>query len=61
MGFSAKQLHELKKEVAQRLVRHREVNGRELAHIEGWHAIVEASRIFGFDARNGRHSNLNVS
>ncbi len=52
MAFSAKQLQELKKDVEQRHVRRREVNGRELAYIEGWHAITEANRIFGFDAWN---------
>ncbi|MBS0535822.1 MAG: DUF968 domain-containing protein [Proteobacteria bacterium] len=52
MGFSAKQLQELKKDVEQRHVRRRELNGRELAYIEGWHAITEANRIFGFDAWN---------
>jgi len=50
MGFSAKQLQELKKDVDQRHVRRREVNGKELSYIEGWHAITEANRIFGFDA-----------
>jgi len=52
MGFSAKQLQELKKDVEQKHVRHREVSGRELAYIEGWHAITEANRIFGFDGWN---------
>lgn len=50
MGFSAKQLQELKKDVEPRHVRHRDVNGKELSYIEGWHAITEANRIFGFDA-----------
>jgi recombination DNA repair RAD52 pathway protein len=27
----------------------REANGRELFYIEGWYAISEANRIFGFD------------
>ena len=27
----------------------REANGRELSYIEGWYAISEANRIFGFD------------
>jgi hypothetical protein len=30
-------------------VRHRERQGPELSYIEGWHAIAEASRIFGHD------------
>jgi recombination DNA repair RAD52 pathway protein len=28
---------------------HVEANGRELSYIEGWYAISEANRIFGFD------------
>ncbi len=50
MGFSAKQVQALKRNVDCRHVRHREVNGRELSYIEGWYAISEANRIFGFDS-----------
>lgn len=49
MAFSAKQLQELKKEIDARHLRNREVNGRELTYIEGWHAMSEANRIFGHD------------
>lgn len=49
MAFSAKQLQELKKDVDPRHLRSREVNGRELTYIEGWHAMAEANRIFGYD------------
>lgn len=52
MGFSTKQLSALQRKPDQRNVRTREVNGRELSYIEGWHAISEANRIFGFDAWN---------
>ena len=31
-------------------VKQREQAGRKLSYIEGWHAIAEANRIFGFDA-----------
>lgn len=31
-------------------VKQREQSGRRLSYIEGWHAIAEANRIFGFDA-----------
>ncbi len=48
-GFSAKQLRALKREIDDRKVRTRQVNGRELPYIEGWHAIAEANRIFGHD------------
>ena len=49
MGFSAKQLQALRRGLNSRYVRTREVNGRELSYIEGWYAISEANRIFGFD------------
>jgi DNA recombination protein Rad52 len=49
MGFSAKQVKALRRKLDQRYVRTREANGRELAYIEGWYAISEANRIFGFD------------
>jgi DNA recombination protein Rad52 len=32
-----------------RNVRQRKQSGREVSYIEGWHAIAEANRIFGFD------------
>ena len=50
MGFSAKQLQALRRNVDLRCVRTREVNGRALSYVEGWFAISEANRIFGFDA-----------
>jgi Rad52/22 family double-strand break repair protein len=49
MGFSAKQLKSLRRNLDQRYVRTRAANGRELSYIEGWYAISEANRIFGFD------------
>ena len=49
MGFSAKQLQALRRNLSSRYVRTREANGRELSYIEGWYAISEANRIFGFD------------
>ncbi|MDI1346881.1 MAG: Rad52/Rad22 family DNA repair protein [Pseudolabrys sp.] len=52
MGFSAKQVSALQRKPDERIVKFREVNGRELSYIEGWHAISEANRIFGFDAWN---------
>ena len=52
MGFSAKQLHALRRSLNHRHVRTREANGRELYYIEGWYAISEANRIFGFDGWN---------
>ena len=49
MGFSAKQLHALRRDVKSQHIRSRVSNGRELSYIEGSHAITEANRIFGFD------------
>src|SRR5262249_31031322 len=49
MGFSAKQVHALRRSLNHRHVRTREANGRELHYIEGWYALSEANRIFGFD------------
>jgi Rad52/22 family double-strand break repair protein len=49
MGFSAKQLQALHRKLNGQKIRTREANGRELSYIEGWFAISEANRIFGFD------------
>ena len=49
MSFSAKQLIALKRNLNPRYIRTREAQGRELSYIEGWFAISEANRIFGFD------------
>jgi hypothetical protein len=52
MGFSAKQVQALRRNLDRRHVRTRQANGRELSYIEGWYAISEANRIFGFDGWN---------
>ena len=52
MGFSAKQVQALRRNLDRRHVRTRQANGRELSYIEGWYAITEANRIFGFDGWN---------
>src|SRR5215510_5774382 len=49
MGFSSKQVQALRRKLEGRQIRTREANGRELSYIEGWFAISEANRIFGFD------------
>jgi recombination DNA repair RAD52 pathway protein len=49
MGFSAKQIQALRRDLDHRAVRTRRANGRELSYIEGWYVITEANRIFGFD------------
>jgi hypothetical protein len=49
MGFSAKQLQALHRQPNRSHIRTREAHGRELSYLEGWYAITEANRIFGFD------------
>lgn len=49
MPFSDEQLGALEGKLRARNVRVREKDGMSLSYIEGWHAIAEANRIFGFD------------
>src|SRR3974390_144268 len=50
MAFSARQVRALKRKPDHRHVRTRHAHdGRELTYLEGWYAISEANRIFGFD------------
>ena len=49
MGFSAKQVQALRRQPCRSHIRTREAHGRELTYLEGWYAISEANRIFGFD------------
>ena len=48
-GFSDRQTRALQRSVAQRHIRARVSEGKELSYIEGWFVIAEANRIFGFD------------
>jgi DNA recombination protein Rad52 len=52
MGFSVKQKQALRASLDPHHIRTREANGRELCYIEGWYAISQANRIFGFDGWN---------
>jgi hypothetical protein len=52
MGFSTKQVQALRRNLDHRYVRTRQAHGRELSYLEGWYAISEANRIFGFDGWN---------
>src|ERR1700690_3716839 len=52
MGFSANQVQALRRQPSGRHIRIREAHGRELSYLEGWYAISEANRIFGFDGWN---------
>lgn len=49
MPFTDAQTGELKKPLDRAHVAERKQSGRALSYIEGWHAIAEANRIFGFD------------
>src|SRR3974377_830399 len=50
MGFSAKQVRALRRRPDHRHVRTRQAHdGRQVSYPEGWYAISEANRIFGFD------------
>jgi DNA recombination protein Rad52 len=52
MAFSTKQVKALRRNLDHRYVRTRQAGGRQLCYIEGWYAISEANRIFGFDGWN---------
>ena len=49
MALSANQTAELAKPLDRSHVAERTQSGRKMSYIEGWHAIAEANRIFGFD------------
>jgi DNA repair and recombination protein RAD52 len=49
MTFSTDQIEALKAPLARDHVKSRSQAGRQLSYIEGWVAIAEANRIFGFD------------
>lgn len=50
MSFTPEQVSALKAPLDARHVLTRKQAGRELSYVEGWRAIDEANRIFGFDA-----------
>jgi recombination DNA repair RAD52 pathway protein len=54
MAFSDTQARQLKAKLDPQHVQTRQTNGSTLHYIEGWHAIAEANRIFGFDAWDRR-------
>ena len=49
MAFTDTQKKSLKAKLNHRHVKSRQSNGTTLNYVEGWHAIAEANRIFGFD------------
>lgn len=58
MIFSPYQITALKAKLDPSHVAKRDQAGRQLSYIEGWHAIAEANRIFGFDAWHRETVNL---
>lgn len=48
MSFNDVQTRCLKAKLKRRYVKTRTLNGETLSYVEGWHAIAEANRIFGF-------------
>jgi DNA recombination protein Rad52 len=52
MTFTAETIKALSGKLDPAHVKERSQSGRKLSYVEGWHAIAEANRIFGFDAWN---------
>jgi hypothetical protein len=50
MALTELQTKSLKAKLKRRHVKTRESSGTSLSYVEGWHAIAEANRIFGFDS-----------
>jgi DNA recombination protein Rad52 len=52
LKFTEKQIKDLSAKLDLSHVKTRTQSGRSLSYVEGWHAIAEANRIFGYDAWN---------
>lgn len=50
MAFDQSQLRKLLAPVRRKNVKERQLDGKILHYLEGWHVVAEANRIFGFDA-----------
>ncbi len=50
MPFTDIQIKALSNKLSVKHVRTRQLGGKTLSYIEGWHSIAEANRIFGYDA-----------
>ncbi len=50
MAFTDEQRQALKAKLRYRHVKIRANNGSSISYVEGWHAIAEANRIFGYDS-----------
>jgi hypothetical protein len=49
-GFSPEQVTQLSQPLTRDHVKTRKQGGKTVSYVEGWHAIAEANRIFGFGA-----------
>jgi DNA recombination protein Rad52 len=49
MPFSEAQVKLLSSKLNENVVKTRQERGKTLSYIEGWHAIAEANRVFGFE------------
>src|SRR5262245_17554879 len=49
MPFARTQLRLLTRRLNPKWIKQRESNGQTLSYIEGWYAVAEANRVFGFD------------
>ena len=58
MTFSDQTTSKLKAKLNGAHARTRQWQGKTLSYIEGWHAISEANRIFGYDAWDRQTANL---
>src|SRR6187200_3358584 len=54
MAFTDTQVRLLKAKLDPRYIRIRNCNGNTLSYVEGWHAVAEANRIFGYEAWDRR-------
>src|SRR5690349_18245135 len=54
MAFTDNQVRLLKAKLDPKHIRTRSSNGSTLSYVEGWHAIAEANRIFGYEAWDRR-------
>ena len=50
MAFTDEQRQALNAKLRYRHVKMRSSNGAQMAYVEGWHAISEANRIFGYES-----------
>jgi recombination DNA repair RAD52 pathway protein len=54
MALTDVQVRQLREKLDAKHVKTRNANGISLHYVEGWHAIAEANRIFGYDAWDRR-------